>query len=175
MLPNIKSPIDRLRAITCIRPLIRDTQTNTWRLVMTAIALCCTRQSRAPNIDCCTPERFKQESSDKQTDGRYKVHYLTASLKLCHQPPMQKGKIYMMNKWIPSSQFYHSYSRDVLSAIHKPWRQSYIMQNCNIVAFLPFLHSHFSHKSSCLGLADFSNVLLFNLWKFSLFGMSQMS
>ncbi len=26
------------------------------RQVMTAIALCCTRQSKAPNIDHCTPE-----------------------------------------------------------------------------------------------------------------------
>ncbi len=36
--------------------LITDTHTNTLRLVMTQVDLCCTRQSRAPNIERCEPK-----------------------------------------------------------------------------------------------------------------------
>ena len=42
-------------------------------LVVTLIALYCTRHSRAPNIDRCTPE---SPQTDGRTDGRYKVHYI---------------------------------------------------------------------------------------------------
>ncbi len=46
---------------------------------MTPNALCCTRQSRAPNIDCCAPEiRQTNGQKDGRTDGRYQVHPLWA-------------------------------------------------------------------------------------------------
>ena len=44
------------------------------RLVMTLIALCCTRQSRAPSREST------DKQTDGQTDGRYQVHYLPALL-----------------------------------------------------------------------------------------------
>ncbi len=52
------------------------------RLVMTPIAICCTRQSRAPNKVKWFSWKTRK-STDKQmdrwTDGRYQVHYLPAS------------------------------------------------------------------------------------------------
>ncbi len=50
-----KKPIDRIHAIIRTRKIITDTDKHL-RLVMTLIALDCTRQSRAPNFDRCTPE-----------------------------------------------------------------------------------------------------------------------
>ncbi len=92
-------PIDRIREISRTRPTFTDILHYILRLVIVFFAsnltiiirVCCTRQSRAPDIDRCAPNiwpwpatfdlenkqtdnltgiRFKQESVNGQTDGQ---------------------------------------------------------------------------------------------------------
>ncbi len=51
----LKADRPHLRYYPCTLPDYRHTDEHL-RLVMTMIALCCTRQSQAPNIDCCMPK-----------------------------------------------------------------------------------------------------------------------
>ncbi len=49
------------------------------RLVIIPVALCCTRQSRAPSAMRVETDEQTDGQMDGQTDGRYQVHYVPAS------------------------------------------------------------------------------------------------
>ena len=74
-----------IRAIIRICPLIRHTDKHL-RLVMTLIALCCTRQSRGPNIDRCMPQRwgpYLQSSQWGINMGKFKLSQISYPVVHC--------------------------------------------------------------------------------------------
>ena len=113
------------------------------RLVITLIALCCTRQRQAHNINRCVPEiwpwPWEHWRTDRRRDGCCQVHYLPASWSITSFITVRIGNVMFSKRLVLEWKNLKKKNKKINSNL------AIEIFDCKIFGIIHWLHDNFHH------------------------------